>query len=266
MLELYHNDMSTCAQKVRLTLAEKALQWSGHHLDLRAGDQQKPEYLKLNPRGVVPTLVDKGGAVRESTVIMEYLEDEYPETPLRPADSFGRVQMRLWTKRLDEGHHDIGTATLSMGIAFRFQYLEKGKEACEALVARIPDSLRRERRRDVIDNGVDAREFRTAVTMWEKLLTDMETALGDSPWLAGESYSLADAAWTPYLTRLDHLNLLQWISKRPKLTGWYERVRARPSYATAITKWNNRKYIDLMTEKGAEAWPKIRKMLETSLV
>src|SRR3990172_76294 len=119
MLVLYHNDMSTCAQKVRLTLDEKALKWESRHLDLRSGDQQKPDYLKLNPRGVVPTLVDRDRAVRESNVIMEYLDDEYPDLPLRPRDSFDRAQMRLWTKRLDEGHHDIATATLSMGVAFR---------------------------------------------------------------------------------------------------------------------------------------------------
>lgn len=194
MLELYRNDMSACAQKVRLALAEKGLRWESRHLDLRAGDQQKPEYLRLNPKGVVPTLVDDGKVVRESTVIMEYLDDEYPNPPLRPADSHGRTHMRLWTKRLDEGHHDIATATLSMGIAFRFQYLAKGKEACEVLINRIPDPIRRERRRDVIDNGVEAREFKTAVRMWEELLTDMETTLGSSAWLVGNSYSLADAA------------------------------------------------------------------------
>src|SRR3954462_1268343 len=100
MLELYHNDTSTCAQKVRTTLAEKGLEWKSHHLDLRKGDQQTPEYLKLNPRGVVPTLVDRGRAVRESNVIMEYLDDEFPDVPLRPKDSFAKAQMRLWLQRL----------------------------------------------------------------------------------------------------------------------------------------------------------------------
>ena len=57
MIALYHNDMSVCAQKVRMALAEKQLPWESHHLDLRAGDQQKPEYVKLNPNAVVPTLV-----------------------------------------------------------------------------------------------------------------------------------------------------------------------------------------------------------------
>ncbi len=263
MLDLYHNDTSTCAQKVRVTLAEKGLEWTSHHLDLRAGDQQKPEYLKLNPRGVVPTLVDNGKVVRESTVIMEYLEDEYPDRPLRPADSHGRAKMRLWTKRLDEGHHDIATAILSMGTAFRFQYLARGKEACEALINKIPDPVKRERRRDVVNNGPEAKEFGTALRMWESLLADMEVALQDGPWLLGKNYTLADTAYTPYLTRLDHLNYLGWIANRPKLSGWYDRIRSRPSYAAAMTKWENQAYIDLMREKGAQVWPRIKKTIET---
>jgi glutathione S-transferase len=262
MLELYHNDMSACAQKVRVTLAEKGLGWESRHLDLRAGDQQAPEYLKLNPKAVVPTLVHDGKVVRESTVIMEYLDDEYPNPSLRPPDSYGRAQMRLWTKRLDEGHHDIATATLSMGIAFRFQYLDKGPEACDALINRIPDPVRRERRRDIIYNGVEARGFKTAVRMWEELLRDMEATLGSSEWLVGNRYSLADAAYTPYLTRLDHLNLLEWIAKRPRLANWYQRIRARPSYESAMKEWENRAYVDLMRRKGAEAWPKIKRIID----
>ena len=61
MIELYHNDMSVCAQKVRLVLAEKKLEWTGHHLNLRAGDQHRPDYLKLNPKGVVPTWSTRAG-------------------------------------------------------------------------------------------------------------------------------------------------------------------------------------------------------------
>ena len=57
MLTLYHNDMSVCAAKVRTALAAKKLDWNGVHLDLRRGDAQEPEYLKLNSNAVVPTLV-----------------------------------------------------------------------------------------------------------------------------------------------------------------------------------------------------------------
>jgi glutathione S-transferase len=95
LIELYHNDMSVCAQKVRFALAEKKLAWEGRHLNLRAGDQQKPEYLKLNPKAVVPTLVDSGMVIIESTVINEYLDDAYPEPRLKPADAGGRAHAAL---------------------------------------------------------------------------------------------------------------------------------------------------------------------------
>jgi glutathione S-transferase len=87
MIELYHNDMSVCAQKVRFVLGEKELKWKSNHLNLRAGDQQKPDYVKLNPNAVVPTLVDNGKVIIESTVIAEYLDDAYPEPRLRPRDA-----------------------------------------------------------------------------------------------------------------------------------------------------------------------------------
>jgi glutathione S-transferase len=97
MITLYHNDMSVCAAKVRTALAEKNLKWDGVHLDLRGGDAQQPEYLKLNPNAVVPTLVHDGRPLIESTVICEYIDDHWPEPPLKPADGWGRAQMRLWT-------------------------------------------------------------------------------------------------------------------------------------------------------------------------
>jgi len=100
MLTLYHNDMSVCAAKVRTALAAKKLDWNGVHLDLRRGDAQEPEYLKLNPNAVVPTLVHDGRVITESTVICEYVDDQWPDQPLKPRDSFGRAQMRLWTKQL----------------------------------------------------------------------------------------------------------------------------------------------------------------------
>jgi glutathione S-transferase len=98
--------------------------------------------------------------------------------------------------------------------------------------------------------------------MWEALLTDMDKTLGASRWLADDDYSLADAAYTPYLTRLDHLNLLEWVANRPRLANWYERIRARPSYKSAIGQWENRAYIDLMKTKDREVWPRIQQMID----
>ena len=96
MLELYHFDRSTAAQKVRIALAEKGLEWEGHYINtgFDKRDQHDPDYLKINPRGVVPTLIHDGKVIRESNVILEYLEDAFPAHPLRPADPFERAEMR----------------------------------------------------------------------------------------------------------------------------------------------------------------------------
>ena len=85
MLELYHHGSSVCAAKVRLALAEKGLEWTGHYLDILKGDQFAPEYLKLNPKAVVPTLEHGGRVITESTVICEYLDEVFPEPPPVPA-------------------------------------------------------------------------------------------------------------------------------------------------------------------------------------
>ena len=96
MIELYHNAMSTCSQKVRLVLAEKGLAWTSRELDLRKSEHLAPDYLRLNPDGVVPTLVVDGAVVRESTVIVEYLDDAFPDPPLAPSDPLGKAL--LWIR------------------------------------------------------------------------------------------------------------------------------------------------------------------------
>jgi glutathione S-transferase len=257
MLELYHNDMSTCAQKVRLALAEKQAEWKGHHLDLRARDQQKPDYIKLNPNAVVPTLDHDGAIVIESTVINEYIDDALEGPALRPASARGRARMRLWTKQLDEGLH-ADTGVLSTSIAFRYQKIGKGRDEVEALIENVPDPVKRERVRANVMEGVNSRYFKDAVLRFDRLLGRMEQTLSTDPWLAGEAYSLADVAYTPYATRLDHLQLQALWDRRPHFAAWYDRVKQRISYQTAMVKWFNPKYLSLMEEKGREEWPRVK--------
>lgn len=87
MIELYHNAASTCSQKVRLVLAEKGLDYASHDIDLIGGGQHDPEYVKLNPGHVVPTLVHEGYVATESTMINEYLDDAFPAPAMRPPDA-----------------------------------------------------------------------------------------------------------------------------------------------------------------------------------
>jgi glutathione S-transferase len=259
VLALYHNDMSSCAQKVRLCLAEKGLEWESRHLNLRAGEHQQDWYVKLNPRAVVPTLIDDETVVPESNVINEYLDERFPQPPLKPADAFGRARMRLWTKQLDEGVHDAGIAVISFALAFRHQYLSKG-DAGQAMLESIPDPIKRERRRDVIANGLDSEHFRIAIHRMLQLFDDMEFALSGHPWLVGESYTIADAAFTPYVVRLDHLDIMGLLDGHPRVRDWYRRLQQRPSFAAAITRWENPDYLALMKRQGRENWPKIKEI------
>lgn len=236
MITLYDNDFSTCAQKVRLALAEKGLQWKRIEIDLRAGDQLRPEYLRLNPNGVVPTLDDDGEVLIESNVILEYLDDAYPEPPLRPAAAPDRARMRLWLQALDTGRHAM-IGALSITLAFRHDLLAKPPAALAEHLARIPDPARRARWQGAIEHGLDFPLFREALAGWHKAIGQMDAALAAHPWLAGPAYSLADAAYTPYVTRLAHLRLASLWARRPRVQEWFDRVRARPSYDAAMTKW-----------------------------
>jgi len=93
-LVLYHTAHSTCSQKVRMVLHEKALQFDEVRIDLAKKEQLKPDYLAINPNGVVPTLLDDGVPIIESSVICEYLDEKYAENPLVPSDIVERARMR----------------------------------------------------------------------------------------------------------------------------------------------------------------------------
>src|SRR5476651_2358817 len=157
MLALYHFDRSTAAQKVRLALAEKNLQWESRYVDpaLDKRQQHDPEYLKLNPRGVVTTLVHEGRVVRESQVILEYLEDVFPAPPLLPAAPLERARMRLWTKLVDEGLH-VDSRTIGQCVAMRFVIREADPATIKKHYDAMPDEVRRDN--DLINNekGVES--------------------------------------------------------------------------------------------------------------
>jgi glutathione S-transferase len=260
MLTLYHNDMSVCAAKVRTALAAKHLRWDGIHLNLRAGDAQKPEYLKLNPNAVVPTLVHDNRTIIESTVICEYIDDTWPDTPLKPTDGWGRAQMRLWTKQLDEGVH-AAVGALSFSIAFRHQWLEKSEEDRARWLAGIPQADRRQRSQSILELGLASPYFEPALRRYVELFDDFEATLAHGPWLAGDTFSLADVGYAPYLARLRHLGLDVLFDRHPRVSEWSQRVASQPSVREGINHWFNPKYLVLFEEKRAEAKAAVQRIL-----
>ena len=260
MLTLYHNDMSVCAAKVRTALAEKKLDFDLIHLDLRAGDAQKPDYLKLNPNAVVPTLVHDDHVIIESTVICEYIDDEWPDPALKPADSFERARMRLWTKQLDEGLH-AAVGSLSFAIAFRHQWLARSTEDRAKWLAGIPQQERRERLASLLELGLESPYFAPAMKRYAKLFEDFEMALEHGPWLTGEHFSLAEVGFAPYLARLRHLGFDLLFERHPRVADWADRVAQRPSVASGIERWFNPKYLALFDEQRPSAKLVITRLL-----
>jgi glutathione S-transferase len=257
MLTLYHNAVSVCSQKVRIQLIEKGIAHEDRHVNLMAGEQTRPEFLAINPRGLVPALVHDGEIVIESTVIMEYIEDVFPQAPLRPEAPAARARMRVWAKVPDDGLH-TSCATVSFAAIFAQQLAQGlGPEALERRFAGMPDQERANRQRALLREGFKAPFAKAALLHFKRVIGDMEQALAKHRWLAAESFSLADIAMIPYIERLYRLNLGGYWAERPRVADWFSRVQARPSYQTGLTEWRPRDYDDLLRDRGVELWPQV---------
>ena len=229
-LDLYHGLASTCSKKVRLCLYEKGLTFRSHLLDLQKFEQHRPEYLALNPLGVVPTLVHDGRPVTESTVIIEYLDDAFPAVKLRPADPFGRARMRLWTKFSDDVAYKAVYAPTWMILS-----RNAAGALSEADLARIPTAERRDRWRKLGEGGFSEAELSQAYQSMVQCLGRAEACLAEGPWLAGADYSLADIAMVPFIDRIRNLRPdLMPAEDYPLLYGWYRRLAERPAFDKAF--------------------------------
>ena len=259
MIELYDNDMSVCAQKVRLVLAEKGLEYERHHLNLRAGDQFHPDYLKLNPKAVVPTLVHDGRVITESTVIIAYLDDAFPQPTLSPDTPLGRARMLDWMIRPDAGLHDACGIT-SFALAFRMQLAKLPPEALEAFYAKVPDELRRERVRALVEQGLDAPGVGPALRLYRKTVGAMAASLAANGWLSGDRCTLADITMLPYVLRLVHLGLDWFWEDHTRVADWLARMQARPAYR-AVDERLDPKYLEMMPLAAAREEARLRQIV-----
>lgn len=266
MLELYHHGNSACAAKVRLALAEKGLDWESHYIDIFKGEQFSPEYARINPKCVVPTLIHDGKIIRESSVICEYADEAFPDCPIRPNDAFDRARMRVWTKAVDEMYHPA-TSVVTFAAAHRYTMLDKPADERERLLQEIPDPARRETKRQSIEFGFDFPAAAAGLLVYQKMINDMEQALSENEWLAGDTYSLADAALTIYVNRLSVLSMSGiWEGRCPKVTDWWERVRTRSSFKPSVIDWVPEDLIRSLRENGKKSWPRVKEILEEAAV
>ena len=263
MFQLYESHMSVCSGKARLILEEKGQTYEEIAIDLQKGESHTPEYMKLNPKGVVPTLIHDGLVVCESTVIMQYLDDIFADPPLVPDDPLARIKMRMWMKMVDEDVHPA-TAVVTYAIALRHEAGAKNSpEELEARFTRILDPVKRARNRALHYEGVESEAFGPAIKVMEKMLKGIEADLeGGGDWLLGDAYSLADAAVTPYVLRLEMLGFDDMLADgRPRLPDWWARIKSRPNYRGAISPATPAAAAEGRRKWGSEAWPRVKELL-----
>jgi glutathione S-transferase len=265
MIDLYHHGSSVCAAKVRFALGEKGLAWQGHYLDILKGDQFAPDYLKLNPKAVVPTLVHDGHVIVESTVINEYLEDVFPEVPLKPNDPRARAAMRLWTKAVDEDIHPA-CAEVTFSSCHRHIIKRLPPKDYDAFLNSTPSQSVtprwHARKKEIVTQGFDAPGIGEKYRLYDGYLGKMEKTLADQLWLSGNAFSLADIAMTPYVNRLDMLGMSQmWTTSRPRVTAWFERIRTRPAFKPALLDWCPPDLTADLLMFGRQSWQSVERFL-----
>ena len=235
MLILYDFGNSVCCQKVRITLVEKGLTWEARRVDLFKTEQYDPAYLKLNPKGVVPTLVHDGTPIIESTLICEYLDETFPEPPLMPKDPAGRARMRVWSKFVDEGLFD-GVTELSFSAMFRERMRNMTEEQRQGRYQNVGDPIKRARLISTYEEGVESPYVFQGIGAFEMAFEKMEKDLrAAGPWLLGAEISLADINMMPFVARMAYLDLLDiWTAERAACRAWWERVQARASFIASV--------------------------------
>lgn len=235
MLELYNFPPSTCSLKVRICLAEKGLEWIDHRMDSRRGQHLEPEYLKLNPNGVVPTLVHNGNVIIDSSVILEYLNEMFPVVNLIPSDPVLRARMRTWLRYFEEVTTPaVRYPSFNRVLIHSFKKLtqEQFKRAATLRPLRKHFYLRMGQEGfDDADMGKAIEEFRSTVTRMDRELAS------EGPWLMGAQYTLADICVSPLFDRMEDLGLEQiWEENHVHVTTWFQSMKLRPAYLRAYYK------------------------------
>jgi len=233
MLVLHHAWRSSASRRVRLCLEEKGLAWEGHVVDMEKMEHHSPEYLKINPNGVVPALLHDGRPLYESGTICEYLDDVYPEPPLRPADAYERAEMRNWIRHADERIGNLIIFNWVHGLAKTAQKWSD-EELAERL-KNIPSKERQEAWIRAARKPYTEEERAAARARLVQMLDRMEEAMEKTGWLAGTRYSIADIALVPFVKRIEEEIAPGEVTlaRHPRVAAWWQAIQARPAFARA---------------------------------
>ena len=197
---LYEHPLSPYAQKVKIALREKNVPCEMRFpVGLGSGAGYAEEFMRASPRAEVPALVDGDTRVFDSTVILEYVDEKWPEPALLPRDPAGRARARMIEDAMDTHYEAI-----NWGLG----EIEFMKRATGALAAEILANAGRQLR-----------------TWWGWL----ERQLGDAEWFGGSSFGRADLSVIPYLNGSAGFGIAP--APGSALAAWVARANARPAVA-----------------------------------
>jgi glutathione S-transferase/RNA polymerase-associated protein len=202
---LYEHPLSPYAQKVKIALREKNVPCELRlPMGLGSGAGYAAEFTSASPRGEVPALIDGDARIFDSTVILEYIDEKWPEPALLPRDPAARARARMIEDAMDTHYEAI-----NWGLG----EIEFMKRATGALAAEI-----------------NANAARQLATWWRWL----ERQLGDAEWFTGASFGRADLSVIPYLNGSAGFGLAP--EQGSKLAAWVARANARPSVAQTASE------------------------------
>ena len=227
--KLYNAPQSTCSQRVRFVLNAKKLAFDEVKLNLLEGDQLKPNYLKLNPNGVVPTLDHDGAIVINSSVITEYLDEVAPATSFTPEHPVARARMRALMHFIDE-MPAAAVRVPTFNLAFLPNFQKMSREAFVAMAESKP--LRANSCWPWDSTGFPKPEMDAALARMRRTYERMDNEIENSggPWLQGRTITLADVAVMPALVRMDDLGMASQWQDLPRVATWFDNIRAQAAF------------------------------------
>jgi glutathione S-transferase len=187
----------------------------------------------VNKKGLVPTLRHDGSLIPESSIINEFLDDRYPQPSLRPSTPLARARMRYWVK-VEEDELFAAVRPASLNLMMKQVFAKFSESDLDKLLARHPRPHLIPTLKRMFLDPPDIKAVAQSRALLRATLARMDHELAQSgPWLAGDTYSLADIAAAPAIDRIERLGMADLWSDLPAVRSWVEGMVSRPAYRRA---------------------------------
>lgn len=205
-------------------------------MDLMAFENLRPDYLAINPKGVVPTLIIDGQIIPESSIINEFIDDLVPEPRLRPDDPGDRARMRHWVK-VEEDELFIAIRPASLNLMMKQAFSRYSHADLDKILSTHPRQHQVPLLKKMFTEPFDAAAVEQSRRALASTLSKIDKNLRErGPWLSGSSYSLADIAAAPVIDRIQRLAMADLWEKLPAVKEWVGNVTSRAAYQKAAPK------------------------------